>query len=196
MAALANGRQKPGSAARAPVGPDIHHADRKHAATNRSLVAMSFPCPIPPSKLASPAKATKCCKLPAASCARALILQSVFLACHNQNCRSDRFTGLACFAIATSAPAARHEQDRMRTDSIRRRSTGCFAGNADTAEHQCDASRSAPRLTIPRAPQDGRMTRRCYSSRTSLLSAVRTRIERLIPSTSPHIFFPRAARSS
>jgi hypothetical protein len=46
-----------------------------------------------------------------------------------------------------------------------------------------------PRM-MPRAPQDGREVRRCYSSLASLLSAVRTRIERPIPSTSPHTSFP------
>jgi hypothetical protein len=38
-----------------------------------------------------------------------------------------------------------------------------------------------PAHTTSRAPQDGRMARRCYSLRTSLLSAVRTRIADQFP---------------
>jgi hypothetical protein len=71
MAALANSRQKPGSAAWASVHPDtgnnirndITNAGGKYAATNRSLLAMSpLPrmSPVPPPKVASRAEITNC----------------------------------------------------------------------------------------------------------------------------------------
>jgi hypothetical protein len=80
MAALANCRQKPGSAARASANPDIRNIDGKHTATNRSLFVSPLPriAQIPLPKVASPTEVTKCCE-PARG-----VLRLMFLACRNE----------------------------------------------------------------------------------------------------------------
>jgi len=202
MAALANCRQKPGSAARASVSPDIRNnirnSDGKHAATNRSLFAMSpLPrmTPIPlPKKVASPTGSEATCRFPSSACSasarglrtapRTRVGLSVFFFCVPQLLSRQRpRTGRQrCFWIAIPLPHAPLPASFVYGKTRR-------TLPAPTQLRHQSGQLCPPRM-MPRAPQDGREVRRCYSSAASLLSAVRTRIERPIPSTSPHTSFP------
>jgi hypothetical protein len=196
---LAYCRQKPGSAARASVNPGTRNADKKNAAIDGSLFAISLlprMIRLPPPTLASPTGRHKaqpeshsldapiCSPLPTSFCIcetashrtlKARWPPSLFLSREATASHAAISCGRQMFLNCDAAPLhlQNNRMHHCRKRRIRQNETA-FVRCANTVAHRC--GQPCPGRMIARAPQDGRMARRCYSWCTGLLSAVRMRI--------------------
>jgi len=187
---VTNCRQKPGSAARASVGPDIRNTDSKHPAVHRipfamSLLPQTIPFPLP--KAASQTLGIWCSRNPEASARQFSLPSAPFRICERASHCTLKARRPPVLFFCVPQPLSRQ---RSRADAE------CFriaTPRPSLTKEPC--GQPCPACMIARAAQDGRMARRCYSSHTGLLSAVRTRIVEY-PQAHRRTSFLRAARSS